>query len=492
MGMSEAVAQRANGAIRSLVPARMDLLPWSMFHWSVVSGLGVSWILDGLEIQIVSESGFQKSLGMSTAQVGLTGTVYPVGEVVGALAFGRLTDRLGRRRLFIMTLVIYLVGSGLAGLSPNMWFLWVCRFIAGMGIGGEYTAINSAIDELIPSRFRGRVDIAINGTYWFGAFFGALANLYLLNPDNVAENVGWRLAFFIGPILGLSIIWLRRHIPESPRWLLTHGRAEEAERTVDDIEDRVRREGGEISEVDESKAILVKAEDRMGPKVLWDVFVNRYGRRTVLGLTMMVTQSFLYNAIFFTYALVLTNFYGTTPSSTQYYFFPFVIGNLLGPLLLGPLFDTIGRRKMVFVTYGLAGVVLTVSAFLFKAGALTATTQTLFWCVAFFFASAGASAAYLTVSEIFPLEVRGQAISYFFAVAQVAGAIAPAMYGLLIGDGSQRLPLFYGYLLGAGIMVLGGIVALVYGVDAEGKGLEDVAAPLSRVDAPAGAVPAGA
>jgi MFS family permease len=291
MGMSEAVAQRTDGAIRSLVPARMDRLPWTKFHWSVVFGLGVSWILDGLEIQIVSESGFQKTLGMSAAQVGLTGTVYLVGQVVGALTFGRLTDRLGRRRLFIMTLVIYLVGSGLAGLSPNMWFLWVCRFVAGMGIGGEYTAINSAIDELIPSRFRGRVDIAINGTYWLGAFFGALANLYLLNPDNVAENIGWRVAFFIGPILGLSIIWLRRHIPESPRWLLTHGRAEEAERTVDEIEERVRREGGDIPEVDDSKAILVKPEDRLGAKVLWDVFVHRYGRRTVLGLTMMVTQS---------------------------------------------------------------------------------------------------------------------------------------------------------------------------------------------------------
>ncbi len=479
--MSEAVAQRTDGAIRSLVPARMDRLPWTKFHWSVVFGLGVSWILDGLEIQIVSESGFQKTLGMSAAQVGLTGTVYLVGQVVGALTFGRLTDRLGRRKLFIMTLVIYLVGSGLAGLSPNMWFLWVCRFIAGMGIGGEYTAINSAIDELIPSHFRGRVDIAINGTYWFGAFFGALANLYLLNPDNVGENIGWRLAFFIGPILGLSIIWLRRHIPESPRWLLTHGRAEEADRTVDEIEERVRREGGDIPDVDDDKAILVKPEDRLGAKVLWDVFVHRYGRRTVLGLTMMVTQSFLYNAIFFTYALVLTNFYGISKADTSLYFLPFAAGNLLGPLLLGHFFDTIGRRKMIFGTYTIAGVVLLASAWAFHAEILDATTHTIFWCVAFFFASAGASAAYLTVSEIFPLEVRGQAISYFFVVAQCAGAVAPVLYGSLIGDGKDRMPLTWGYVAGAVIMIFGGIVAWVIGIDAERKSLEDVADPLSKV-----------
>lgn len=469
--------------VRSLIPARMDRLPWAKFHWMVVFGLGVSWILDGLEIQLVASAGFQKTLGMSTQEVALAGTVYLVGQVVGALTFGRLTDAWGRKKLFIITLGIYLAASGIAGLATSVWFLYVFRFIAGMGIGGEYTAINSAIDELIPARYRGRVDIAVNGTYWAGAGMGAFANLWLLDPAYVHEDWGWRIAFFIGPVLGLIIIWLRRHIPESPRWMLTHGRAEEAERIVEQTEASVRAQGIALKPVPESMAILVRAREEVPLRQLAQVFFKDYPTRTILGITMMVTQSFLYNAIFFTYALVLQNFYGTTPASTQYYFFPFALGNLLGPLLLGPLFDTVGRRKMIFLTYGLAGAVLAVSAFLFHAGALTAATQTLLWCVAFFFASAGASSAYLTVSEIFPLEVRGQAISYFFAVAQVAGAIAPAIYGMLIGDGTERTPLFYGYLVGAAIMAAGGVVALIYGVDAERKGLEDIARPLSRVDA---------
>ena len=477
--------------VRSLIPARMDRLPWAKFHWMVVVGLGVSWILDGLEIQLVASAGFQKTLGMSTQEVALAGTIYLVGQVVGALTFGRLTDAWGRKKLFIITLGIYLAASGIAGLATSVWFLYVFRFIAGMGIGGEYTAINSAIDELIPARYRGRVDIAVNGTYWAGAGMGAFANLWLLDPAYVHEDWGWRIGFLIGPVLGLIIIWLRRHIPESPRWMLTHGRAEEAERIVEQTEASVRARGVALEPVPESMAILVRAKEEVSLRQLVQVFFKDYPTRTILGITMMVTQSFLYNAIFFTYALVLQNFYGTTPASTQYYFFPFAIGNLLGPILLGPLFDTVGRRKMIFLTYGLAGAVLAVSAFLFHAGALTAATQTLLWCIAFFFASAGASSAYLTVSEIFPLEVRGQAISYFFAVAQVAGAIAPAIYGLLIGDGTERTPLFYGYLVGAAIMIAGGIVALIYGVDAEQKGLEDIARPLSRVDADPGAEPAG-
>ena len=477
-----AMTSVGGGSIRSLVPARMDRLPWKRFHWMVVVGLGISWILDGLEIQLVASSGFQKTLDMSNEQVALAGTVYLIGQVVGALTFGRLTDRWGRKKLFIITLAIYLIGSGVAGLSFDVWFLYVFRFIAGMGIGGEYTAINSAIDELIPSHYRGRVDIAINGTYWGGAAIGAFANLFLLDPDIINEHWGWRIGFFIGPVIGLIIIWLRRHIPESPRWLVTHGYADQAEKTVDDIEESVRRDGGEVTPVDESKAMSLKATESIPFRTLLHVFLVKYPRRSLLGFTMMVTQSFLYNAIFFTYALVLQNFYGTTPSSTQYYFFPFAIGNLAGPLILGPLFDTIGRRRMIFLTYGVSGIVLAVSAFLFRADLLSATTQTAFWCVCFFFASAGASSAYLTVSEIFPLEVRGQAISYFFAMAQGAGAFAPWFYGKLIGDATDRNPLFWGYLIGSAIMIIGGIVAFIFGVNAERQSLEDIADPLSRAD----------
>jgi MFS family permease len=465
--------------VRSTVPARMDRLPWTRFHWSVVTGLGVSWILDGLEIQLVAANGYAKSLGMNAAEVGLTGTIYLVGQVVGALYFGRLTDRLGRKKLFIITLAIYLIGSGIAGLAPAMWFLWIFRFVAGMGIGGEYTAINSAIDELIPSKYRGRVDIAVNGTYWAGALLGATANLYLLQESRI--DWGWRVGFFIGPVLGLIIIYLRRHIPESPRWLLTHGHADEANATVDDIETRVQAQGATLTPVPESKSMLVKASESIPFKQVMHVFFTKYPRRTFLGITMMVTQSFLYNAIFFTYALVLENFYGISKAGTSLYFFPFAIGNLLGPLLLGHLFDTWGRRKMIFGTYTIAGAVLLVSAFLFQAGTLTATTHTVFWCVSFFFASAGASSAYLTVSEIFPLEVRGQAISYFFAAAQAAGATAPAIYGALIGDGKDRTPLFWGYIIGAAIMIFGGLVAWFFGVNAEGQSLEDIADPLTKV-----------
>ncbi|MBA8793309.1 MFS family permease [Friedmanniella endophytica] len=468
----------------SLVPARLDRLPWSRFHWSVVVGLGVSWILDGLEIQIVSANGFAKSLGMNATEIGLTGTIYLLGQVAGALVFGRMTDRLGRKRLFILTLAIYLIGSAAAGLAPNMIIFWIFRFIAGAGIGGEYTAINSAIDELIPSKYRGRVDIAVNGTYWAGAALGAFGNLFFLNTDLFSENIGWRIAFFIGPVLGLSIIYLRRHIPESPRWLMTHGRHQEAENNVEEIERRVRESGHQLPEVDQSKAMSVKPTESIPFRTLAGIFLRRYPKRTIMGLTMMITQSFLYNAIFFSYATVLGTYYGVDSSHTSYYFFPFAIGNLLGPLVLGHLFDTVGRRKMILLTYGVAGAVLAVSAALFAADALSAVTQTVLWCICFFFASAGASSAYLTVSEIFPLELRGQAISYFFIVAQGFGALGPVTYGALVEGG--RGPLSIGYVGASVIMIIGGVVAFACGVNAEGKALEDIADPLSRADQPTG------
>jgi MFS family permease len=475
--------------VRSLVPARMDRLPWTSFHWLVVVGLGVSWILDGLEIQIVSLiSGpltDPATLHLTTGQAGFLGSMYLIGEVVGALFFGRLTDKIGRKRLFIATLAIYLVGSGLGGFAWDYWSLLVCRFIAGTGIGGEYTAINSAIDELIPSRYRGRVDIAINGTYWAGAAIGSAIGLYLFS-NHVPIQWGWRIGFFIGPVLGLVVIFVRRAIPESPRWLMTHGRNDEAPRIVDEIERQLRHKGVALEPVDESKALEVVEAPRLGVVELTKVFFGRYPRRSILGFTMMVTQAFLYNSIFFSYALVLKVFYHVSAGNVPYYFFPFAVGNLLGPLILGHLFDTIGRRKMIFATYGVSGIVLYVSAYLFYHGSLSATTQTILWCVIFFFASAAASSAYLTVSEIFPLELRGQAISYFFAISQGAGGVvAPWLFGHLIGGANNTHahtgPLATGYVIGASIMIVGAFVGLLLGVDAERRSLEEIASPLSAV-----------
>ncbi|TWD83904.1 putative MFS family arabinose efflux permease [Kribbella amoyensis] len=473
-------------AIPSLVPARMDRLPWTRFHWMIVVGLGVSWILDGLEIQLVSLVGNvlkePQTLGLTTAQVGLLASIYLAGEVVGALVFGRLTDKWGRRNLFIITLLVYLIASGAAGLTWDFWSIALCRFVAGMGIGGEYAAINSAIDELIPSKYRGRVDIGVNGTYWGGALIGSAVGLVLLNDDLVPIEWGWRLCFLIGPVMGLMIIYLRRHIPESPRWLMTHGRVEEAERTVDGIEETVRRQGGELRKVGDDEAINVVDYPPVTYREIARVMLRDYRSRSFLGFSMMVTQAFLYNAIFFTYALVLKSYFGLNDSSIALYFFPFALGNLAGPLLLGHLFDTIGRRKMILATYSVSAVVLFVTALLFNAGALNALSLTGLWCVVFFFASAGASSAYLTVSEIFPIELRGQAISFFFAISQLTGGVvAPFLFASLIGEGDNpaRGPLTVGYIIGAAVMLVGGLIAWFFGVDAEQQSLENVAKPLS-------------
>jgi MFS family permease len=494
--MTATSAAREVTPSRSLVPARMDRLPWTRFHWLVVVGLGVSWILDGLEIQIVSLISAPltdpKTLHLSTGEAGFLGSMYLIGEVVGALFFGRLTDKLGRKKLFIVTLAIYLIGSGLGGFSWDYWSLLVCRFVAGTGIGGEYTAINSAIDELIPSHYRGRIDIAVNGTYWGGAAIGSAVGLYLFS-SHVPIQWGWRIGFFIGPVLGLLIIFVRRTIPESPRWLMTHGRNEEAERTVDEIEERVRAEGVELKPVDEDKALEITEAPHLGIIELTKIFFGTYPRRSILGFTMMVTQAFLYNAIFFSYALVLKVFYHIPAAHLPYYFFPFAVGNLLGPLTIGHFFDTIGRRKMILFTYGVSGVLLLISAWLFHNGTLNATTQTAFWCVIFFLASAGASSAYLTVSEIFPLELRGQAISYFFALSQGAGGVvAPWLFGHLIGGANNTHahtgPLTIGYVIGAAIMIVGGLVAWFFGIDAERRSLEDIANPLSATKRPEGGI----
>jgi len=479
-------------AIRSLIPARLDRLGWSRFHTMLVVALGVAWVLDGLEITIASNVtsliSSKQALNLSSAGVAFAvGTVYLLGEVFGALFFGRLSDKWGRRNLFMITLGVYLLGGFLSALTfghSTFWVYWlyVSRFIAGAGIGGEYAAINSAIDELIPAKYRGRVDIAVNGTYWGGALIGTVLTLLVVNQLPVSYS--WRVAFLFGPVLGVVILFVRKHLPESPRWLLMHGREEEAEAAVKRIEEATQESGGALGDVDESKAIDVTPATDIGFLTLARTLFSVYPKRAILGASLMITQSFLYNAIFFTYALVLTKVYDVPATDTAYYFIFFALGNLIGPLTLGHLFDTIGRRRMIATTYLLSGGLLAVSALLFNAGVLNAVTQTACWCVIFFFASAGASSAYLTVSEIFPVEVRAKAIAVFFAIAQTFGAIGPWLYGFLIGNGQDHFRLFIGYLVGAGVMAIGGVVELLFGVDAEGQSLEDVASPLSSVPAP--------
>ena len=474
--------------IRSAIPARLDRLPWSKFHTRMVLALGVAWILDGLEITIaanLSADFTQKNtLALSASQSADIATWYLIGEVIGALFFGRLSDRLGRKNLFMVTLGVYLVGSGLTAVTQagGGWvvFLYATRVLAGSGIGGEYAAINSAIDEMIPARFRGRIDIAVNGTYWAGALIGTAATLYLLNK--LTPSLGWRLAFLIGPVLGLVIIYVRRNLPESPRWQLMHGREREAEEGIARIEREVEASTGrKLQPVAEEQAIDIRPTEKISYVALLNALFRQYPGRSVLTAALMITQSFLYNAIFFTYGLVLKFFFHVPSNHVPYYFFAFAAGNLLGPLTIGRLFDTLGRKRMIAGTYLLSGVLLVITAFLFKQGDLTASTQTLAWCVIFFFASAGASAGYLTASEVFPLEVRAQAIAVFFAIAQCFGFLGTHLYGNLIGTGKDPNALFAGYLIGAGAMILGGLVAAFLAVPAERRSLEDIAAPLSMV-----------
>jgi MFS family permease len=480
--------------IRSLIPARIDRLGWSRFHTRMVIALGVAWVLDGLEITIASNVGpllTQKStLQMSASAVADIATWYLIGEVIGALVFGQLSDKLGRRNLFMVTLGVYLVGSGLTAATPAgaRWFLFLyaTRVIAGLGIGGEYAAINSAIDEMIPARYRGRVDVAVNGTYWAGALIGTVVTLSLLN--NLAPDTSWRIAFVVGPVLALVILYVRRNLPESPRWQIMHGREQAAEASIAEIEQDVRRTTGELPPVPQDEPIEIKPTEKIGYLPLLRVLFAHYPSRSVLGAALMITQSFLYNAIFFTYGLVLQFFFHVNPKDTGYYFLAFAAGNLAGPLTIGRLFDTIGRRKMISATYLIAGILLVVTAQLFKASMLTATTQTLCWVVIFFFASAGASAGYLTVSEVFPLEVRAKAIAVFFAIAQCFGFLGTHLYGHLIGTGRDPGSLYAGYLIGAGAMILGGLVAAFLGVAAEGRPLEDIARPLSVIGKPPEAI----
>ena len=471
--------------ISTNIPYRLDRLPWAKWHWMVVIGLGITWILDGLEVTIVGTIGptltSSHGLGLSAVEATAAGTTYLIGACLGALVFGYLTDKLGRRKLFLITLTWYLVATVLTAFSWNFWSFAAFRLLAGAGIGGEYSAVNSAIDELIPSRRRGVADIAINGSWWLGTLLGSIASIPLLDGRFISPSLGWRLAFGLGALLAVAVLLIRRGIPESPRWLLLHGRHEEAETIVAQIEREVDDETpGRLAPVPPKRMTFDTARKHTMVDTV-RTMIRLYPKRTVLVLTLMITQAFLYNAVFFTQGLTLTTFFKVAPGDVGLYIIPFAIGNFLGALVLGHFFDTVGRKRMIAGTYIVSGLLLLLTAYLFIQDALSAASIALLWSVMFFFASAGASAAYLTVSEVFPLETRATAIAVVYAVGTLAGgALAPLFYGRLIATGDRHL-LALGWVVGAALMIGGGIVEIVLGVDAEQKSLEDVAAPLSAV-----------
>jgi MFS family permease len=485
----QAKADHAQGAaaddrniIETNIPARLDDLRWSGFHTRVVLALGITWVLDGLEVTLAGAlAGALKhspTLQFSNFDVGLANSAYLAGAVCGALGFGWLTDRIGRRKLFFITLALYLTATAATALSWSVASYALFRFLTGAGIGGEYTAINSTIQELVPARYRGWTDLLINGSFWLGAAIGAVSAIVLLDPNVTGPDIGWRLAYATGACLGLLVLIMRMWIPESPRWLMIHGHPEEAHRIVADIERDVTGHDREERARTLPKIRLRMRDHTPLSEVAQTLFVS-YRQRSLVGLTLMVAQAFFYNAIFFTFALVLTDFYGIKSDQVGWYILPFAAGNFLGPLVLGRLFDTLGRRTMITLTYGVSGVLLALTGYLFSIDVLSAQTQTAAWMVIFFFASPAASAAYLTVSENFPLEVRALAIALFYAIGTGIGGVAgPALFGALLDQGS-RTSVFGGYLFGALLMIVAAAVAWRYAVAAERKSLESVARPLA-------------
>jgi MFS family permease len=474
-----------SAVVETDIPSRLDRLPWGRFQTLVVVALGITWILDGLEVTLVGAvAGALKQspvLHLSNTEVGLASSAYLAGAVLGALFFGWLTDRLGRKKLFFITLVVYLVATAATALSWNFWSFALFRFLTGAGIGGEYTAINSTIQELVPARVRGWTDLAINGSFWVGAAMGAAGSIVLLDPSLLPADIGWRVAFAIGAALSVIILFMRMWLPESPRWLVTHGRAGEAEAVVAAIEERFRREG-HVLDPGPFPKIRLRARTHTPLREVASTLLGAQRQRTYVGLSLMAAQAFFYNAIFFTYALILTDFYGIAADHVGWYILPFAVGNFLGPLLLGRLFDTLGRRPMIAFTYAVSGVLLTVVGYLFARDMVSAAGLTLAWSVIFFFASAAASAAYLTVSETFPLEIRALAIAFFYAIGTgIGGVLGPWLMGALIESGSRQ-SVFAGYLLGAILMIGAAVVAARWGVAAERRSLEDVARPLASAD----------
>lgn len=464
------------------LPARLDRLPWSRFHTLLVFALGITWLLDGLEVTLAgSVSGALKNspaLQMSNSDIGLAGAVYIAGAVLGALFFGWLTDRLGRRKLFFITLFLYIGATAATAFSWSLWSFLLFRFLTGAGIGGEYTAINSTIQEFTPARFRGWVDLTINGTFWIGAALGAFGSIILLDPDIVGGDLGWRWCFGIGALLGLLIMLMRLWLPESPRWLMIHNRPEEALRIVEQIEQGYRDRGQRLPPVTEPP-LRLRARDHTPLREVFSTLFVLHRQRALVGTVLLTAQAFFYNAIFFTYALVLAEFYGVQAEHIGWYVLPFALGNFCGPLLLGRLFDVVGRRVMISLTYAVSGILLAISGYLFEQELLTVVQQTVAWMVIFFFASAAASSAYLTVAETFPLEIRALAIAVFYAFGTgLGGIIGPTLFGALIESG-ERSNVFVGYLIGAGLMLVAAGVQARWGVAAERQSLESVARPLS-------------
>jgi MFS family permease len=479
--------------VKTDIPARLDRLPWSRWHWTIVFALGITWVLDGLEVTIVGTIGARlteaNTLHFSAGQVGAIASFYIAGAVIGAVVFGYFTDKLGRKKLFLITLGWYTLFTVLNAFAWNFWSFAILRFLAANGIGGEYAAINSAIDELIPAERRGQVDLSINSSWWIGTMLASALSLLLLDERLFAADLGWRLCFALGAAIALAVLLVRRSVPESPRWLMTHGRTAEAQRIVKQIEEEVERNKGVLSPPT-GTVVTVDTERRVEYVEIARTMIRTYPSRTFLGLSLMVTQAFLYNAVFFTEALVLTVFFKVSSGSVGLYLFPLAVGNLLGPWILGRLFDTVGRTPMIALTYILSGVLLVITGLLFVNDLLTAVTITACWVVIFFFASAGASSAYLTASEIFPMEIRANAIAYIYAVGTlVGGALAPYIFGLLIQTHAAE-NVFWGYLFGSFLIILGGLAEVFFGVDSERKSLEQVARPLTALKVERGVGPA--
>jgi MFS family permease len=487
--VSAQTASVETGRIETNIPARLDRLPWARFHWMVVIGLGTVWILDGLEVTIVgaiaprmTESG--SGIAITTAQIGTAAAVYVAGACTGALFFGQLTDRFGRKKLFLLTLGVYIVATLATAASWTAWFLFLCRFFTGAGIGGEYAAINSAIDELIPARVRGRVDLIINGSYWVGAAIGSAVAILLLDKALLSASFGWRLAFLLGAVIGLGVLIVRRNVPESPRWLFIHGREEEAEAIVREIETAIEKETGEHLEEPE-QTITVRQREKIPFREIAKTAFQRYPRRAILGLALFIGQAFLYNGVTFNLGTLYTTFFGVSSSFVPVFLIVFAAGNFLGPLLLGRLFDTVGRKPMIAGTYLGSAAVAALLAILFTGHSLggSAWTFQIFIFATFFLASAGASAAYLTVSEIFPMETRALAIAFFFAVGTgIGGIIGPLLFANMIASGN-RGEVAAAFLIGAAVMAVGGIVEILFGVKAEQVPLENIAKPLTAEEA---------